>query len=249
MPSLEIWHVPVLVAGGFVCGVMNALAGGGSFVTLPLLLFIGLPPQVANATNRVAIVCQAAAGSVVYHRHRVMPWRHLPGLAVVMTLGAILGAYYASHLGESLFRKIAAVLFAAMLTTVFVDPERWARESSTPRVPPYLYPLLFLVGAYSGFLQAGVGTLTIGIFVLLGGYDVVRGNALKFALATLSTSAALIIFMRAGQVRWLPGAALAAGTIVGGVVGAKLVIAKGARWVRAFVAVAAVAAIVKLLAG
>jgi len=244
---LDLWHLPVLVAGGFLCGVINALAGGGSFVTLPLLLLIGLPPQIANATNRVAIVLQCAAGVATYHHKRVRPWRHLPALAIPLVLGSLLGAYLASHLDESIFRKIAALLFALMVVTVFVDPRRWEQESAGGRIRPYLYPLFFIMGIYGGFLQAGLGTLLITVFVLAGGYDVVRGNALKFAVALVFTLAALMVFAGAGQVQWGTGLVLAVGTIAGGVVGARLVIAKGARWVRVVVALSAVAAVVKLL--
>jgi len=169
---VEFWQIPVLIAGGFLCGVINALAGGGSFLTLPLLFWIGLPPQVANATNRVAIVLQCVTGIAAYQRKRVLPWGHLPALAVPTVLGALLGAYLAAHVDETLFRRAAAVLFAIMAATVFVDPGRWARRDS-----------------------------------------------------------------------------LAAGSMAGGYVGAHLVMAKGSPWVRAFVVLAAAAAIAKLLLG
>jgi uncharacterized membrane protein YfcA len=237
------------VIGGVLCGIINALSGGGSFITLPLLLWFGLPPQIANATNRVAILLQSVAGTVTYHRHRVLVWRHLPALAIPSVLGSFLGAYVAAYLDEGLFRKIAAVLFAAMVATVFIDAKRWARENAVGRIPLYLYPIFFLIGVYGGFLQAGAGVLQIGALVLIAGYDVVRGNALKFALAACFTAAALLVFWRAGQVWWLPGLALAVGSMAGGVIGAHLVIRKGASWVRAFVILAAIAAIVKLLVG
>jgi uncharacterized membrane protein YfcA len=244
---VDLLYLPALIAGGFVCGVINALAGGGSFVTLPLLLWMGLPPQVANATNRVAIVVQCAGGVTTYHRHGVRPWRHLPALAVPMVLGALLGAYAAAHLDETVFRKAAALLFVLMIATVFIKPRRWAQERPAPRIRPLLYPVFFLVGAYGGFLQAGVGTLILGLLVIAGGYDVVAGNALKFSLALTFTTAALLLFAGAGQVRWLPGMGLAIGTIAGGVVGARLVIARGVRWVRIVVVLSALAAIAKLL--
>jgi len=236
-----------LAAGGFVCGVLNALAGGGSFVTLPLLLLVGLPPQVANATNRIAIVLQCVAGVWTYHRHNVRPWKDVPSLAVPLVLGAVPGAYLATVLDEEIFRKVVAVLIGAMAMTVFVDPKRWEGKSEGGRVPLRLYPLLFALGFYGGFLQAGIGVLLLGTFVLAGGYDAVRGNAVKFALAGIFTIAALLLFAGAGQVQWAPGLVVAAGTILGGIVGARLVIAKGARWVRVFVVLAAVAAIAKLL--
>jgi uncharacterized membrane protein YfcA len=244
---MDLWIYPALVLGGILCGIINALAGGGSFVTLPLLLLFGLPPQVANATNRVAIVLQCAAGTATYHRHKVLPWRHVPGLAVAMVMGAIPGALLAAYADESLFRKVAAVLFAVMIVTVFIDPKRWARQKAVARIRLRLYPVFFLLGVYGGFLQAGIGTLLISMFVLVGGYDVVRGNALKFALAMIFSIAALLTFASTGYVEWIPGLILAVGTVTGGFIGARVVIAKGAGWIRYIVALSAAGAIVKLL--
>ena len=244
---MEVWHLPVLFVGGLVCGIINALAGGGSFVTLPLLLLLGLPPQVANATNRVAIFLQCAAGVGTYHAGGVRPWRHLPGIAIPTVLGAVLGAIAASQLDELIFRRVAAGLFVLMVGTVFVNPGRWENPEGDGRISPWLWPLFFLYGIYGGFLQAGLGVLLISTLVLAGGFDVVRGNALKFGLAGFFTLAALLLFAGAGQVRWIPGLVLALGTVTGGIIGARLVMAKGAAWVRVVVVLAAIAAIVKLL--
>ena len=107
--------------------------------------------------------------------------------------------------------------------------------------------IFFFIGIYGGFLQAGVGVLMITTLVLTARYDVVSGNALKFGVALSFTAAALLLFAQAGLVRWLPGLVLAAGTITGGIVGAKLVMLKGAGWVRGLVLLAAGAAVYKLL--
>lgn len=246
---MELWHYPALIAGGVACGIINALAGGGSFVTLPLLLMIGLPPQVANATNRLAIAVQCATGMATYHRSRVMPWRDLPLLAVPMVAGSLLGAYAAAYLNEALFSKIAAVLFAAMLVTFFVDTRRWTTRHSSGRISLKLYPIFFVMGIYGGFLQAGIGTLIITALVVLGGYDVVRGSALKFALIFILTLAAIVVFTHAGQMNWLAGIVMAIGSMIGGWLGARLVITRGTRWVRLFVILAAIAAIIELLFG
>ncbi len=247
--ELELWHLPILIVGGFFCGVINALAGGGSFVTMPLLMFFGMPPQIANATNRVAIVPQCFAGIVTYHRHGVRPWKHSLLLAIPTGLGALLGAYLAAHLDESMFRKVAAALFLLMITTIFIDPKKWAKTRALGRIKPYLYPVFFLIGVYGGFLQAGVGTMLIAMFVIAGGYDVVDGNALKFALIMIFTALSLALFAHAGQVRWVPGLALTVGTVVGGIVGARLVITKGTRLVRLVVVASALGAALKLLLG
>ena len=218
-------------------------------MTLPLLLSIGLPPQVANATNRVAITLQTFAGVVTYHRLGVRPWRHLPPIAVPGVLGALLGAWAAATMEESLFRWLAAAFFIAMIATVFLDPKKWKRERTLGHIRPALFPIFFLLGLYGGFLQAGIGTLLIGTFVLLGGYDVVNGSALKFSLAMTWTAASTLLFAGFGQVQWGIGLLLAAGTMLGGVVGAKLVVARGVSWVRWVVVGSAILAIVQLARG
>jgi uncharacterized membrane protein YfcA len=164
-----------------------------------------------------------------------------------MVMGAVPGALLAAYADESLFRKVAAVLFAIMIVTVFIDPKRWARQKAVARIRLRLYPVFFLLGVYGGFLQAGIGTLLISMFVLVGGYDVVRGNALKFALAMIFSIAALLTFASTGYVEWIPGLILAVGTVTGGFIGARVVIAKGAGWIRYIVALSAAGAIVKLL--
>lgn len=240
---------PALLLGGFLCGVINAAAGGGSFLTLPLLMALGLPPQVANATNRVGTSLQCLAGVATYHRHDVRPWRHLRAIAPVAVLGSLLGAFLAARVDESLFRPVAAVLMVLMAVTVLIDPQRWAHPPGEGNLRPWHLPIFFLIGVYGGFLQAGVGILMISTFVLTAGFDVVRGNALKFGLALSFTAAALLLFAGFGQVRWLHGLVLAAGTVSGGIVGARLVVLKGSAWVRGLVLVAAAAAVFKLLRG
>jgi len=240
----------LLIAGGLIAGVVNAFSGGGSFLTFPLLMAVGLPPQVANATNRVAIVLQCVAGSATYQRHHVFPWRSLPWFAVPMVLGAIPGAMLASHLDEAVFRKVSAVFLAAMISTVFIDPRKWTR--SDPEGGHFRWwhaPIFFLVGIYGGFLQVGIGTIKLGLFVLIAGFDVVRGNALKFGLAALYSLAALLLFARNGQVDWLAGGILAIGTVVGGSVGAQLVVTRGTKWVRYVVLLSGLAAVLELLLG
>jgi len=203
--------------------------------------------QVANATNRVAILLQTVAGIATFHHHGVRPWRHLPPVALPAALGSLIGAWLATAIDPELFRQAMAALFLLMAATVFIRPDRWKRTAGQERFRPWHYAIFFLLGIYGGFLQAGLGILLTALFVLVGGYDVVRGNAMKFGLAFVFTGVALILFSRAGLVRWVPGMALAAGSISGGVLGARMVMIKGAPWVRAFVALSALAAVAKLL--
>ncbi|MCB9466355.1 MAG: sulfite exporter TauE/SafE family protein [Candidatus Eisenbacteria bacterium] len=243
-------EIALLVAGGLIAGIVNAFAGGGSFLTFPLLMAVGLPPQVANATNRVAIVLQCTAGSATYHRHGVFPWRPLPWFAIPMVIGAVPGAMLASHLDESSFRKVSAFLLVAMISTIFIDSKKWTREKPEGgRFHWWHAPVFVLVGVYGGFLQAGIGPIMLGLLVLTAGFDVVRGNAIRFGLAGIFNLAALLLFASQGQVNWLAGAILAVGNTAGGVIGAHLVVRRGTRWVRYVVLASGLAAVAKLLLG
>lgn len=248
--GLEITSIVLLILAGFGCGVINAMAGGGSFLTFPLLLFLGLSPQVANATNRIAIVLQCAGGVATYSRAGVMPWRALLPLYIPTGLGALVGALLASHLDDDAFRTVTAVLLVLVAGAVFVDPKRWVEERpDAGHLELRWYPVLFLIAVYGGFLQIGVGMITLPFLLFAGNYDVVRSNVLKFGLVLGYQLVALLVFGFTDKVNWTVGLVLAIGTLAGGSVGAHLVVRQGARWVRYVVPVAALAAVAKLLLG
>ena len=245
--DLTLGNATLLVAGGFLGGIGNALSGGGSFLTFPILMWLGLPPQVANATNRIAIVLQCAAGSATYHRAGVMPYRELLRTVFPMMAGALPGALLAARIEEERFRMVSAVLLTLMIASLFIDPKRWTRSSMVGRVRGRHIPWLVLLGLYGGFLQVGAGTLVLVFLVVFADFDVVRGNALKFGQAMLYNAVALALFAGVGQVDWVAGTVLAIGTIAGGIVGASLVVRQGTRWVRWAVVASALLGVAKLL--
>lgn len=240
-------NVALLIAGGFIGGIGNAFSGGGSFITFPILMWLGLPPQVANATNRIAIILQCIGGSATYHRAGVMPYRALLRTALPMVVGAIPGALLAARIDEGEFRAVSALLLALMIVGLFVDPKKWTRVSEGGHIRGRHLPWLVLLGVYGGFLQVGIGTLVLGFLVLFAGFDVVRGNALKFGQAIIYNAFALALFAGFGQVDWIAGIVLGIGTIAGGIVGASLVVRSGARWVRWAVVASAILGVIELV--
>ncbi len=232
---LAPWGLHVLLfLAGLVAGTLNVIAGGGSFLTLPLLLFAGLPVAVANGTNRVGILLQNVGAVWGFHRHRVLDWRWALAAALPALVGAGIGTALALMVGELAFRRILASLMVALTLWTLVGPQ--PEPGSTPRSPSHPGLLLgfFVVGLYGGFVQAGVGFLILAC-TSFAGLDLVRGNAVKVLTVLTFTALSLAIFAWQGNVEWALGLSLAAGTVLGGQLGVRLTVLKGHRWVRVVV--------------
>ena len=244
---MEPLTLVLLVVGGLVAGVVNTLAGGGSYLTLPILLGAGFTAQVASATSRLPIVFQCAAAMATFSRGEVRTARPAARYTVAGVAGAIGGAFALELLPELLFRRVLAALLVASIVPIFlrrpaVDPTR------EPRGPTPLSLLLFVgIGFYVGFVQAGVGFLVLAALTGAAGYDLVRANAIKVTVILGCTLVALVVFFARGIVDLPATIALSVGQLVGGWIGAKLAIRQGARFVRAFVVVTAFVSVVMLL--
>ena len=238
-----------LFAVGFVAGALNVIAGGGSFLTLPILIFLGLPPTVANGTNRVGIFLQNVAAVWGFHRHQVMDWRYVVWAAVPATFGAALGTWGAVTIGDAAFRRILAFLMIAVTLWTLWDPLRKHRAFLQPGERPRVLPLaagFFVVGIYGGFVQAGVGFLILAT-TTLAGLDLVRGNAVKVLSVLVYTALSLALFAVEGKVVWDLGLALAVGMVAGSQVGVRLTVLKGHAWIKGVVTAAVIVFAVKLL--
>ncbi|MDX1622668.1 MAG: sulfite exporter TauE/SafE family protein [Gemmatimonadota bacterium] len=247
-----------LFAVGAVAGAINVLAGGGSFLTLPTMIFLGLPPSVANGTNRVAILVQNVGAVASFHRHRIVEWPLLGRAAIPTIVGAGLGSWAGVEIGEEAFRRILALLMVGVALWTIWDPlERMRGDGpgdapsgeSTGRWRTAGLALAFLgVGFYGGFVQAGAGFLILAVTTAVG-LDLVRGNALKVALVLAYTPLALGLFAASGKVDWRLGTALAAGNLVGGLAGVRLTVLKGHDWIKKVVTVTVVAFAIRLWIG
>jgi uncharacterized protein len=242
----------LLFAVGLVAGTVNVVAGGGSFLTLPVLIFLGLPPSFANATNRVGILLQNVAAVWSFRRHgyfdrSALVWAGLPSIA-----GGAVGTWMALWISDRAFQQILAVLMVALTLWTL-----WSRRDAGPpqdagEVPqrpagsPWLLGAgFFAVGIYGGFIQAGVGYLVLAV-TSAAGLDLVRGNAVKVLAMLCTTALALPVFAWQGRVDWALGLILAAGNVLGGILGVRLTVLKGHRWVRRVVTVTIVVFAVKL---
>lgn len=243
-----------LGAVGLVAGALNVMAGGGSFLTLPVMIFLGLPATVANGTNRVAILVQNVGAVWSFRRYRLLSRSWLSAAALPALAGAGLGTWLAVEIGDRSFERVLAALMVAVTVWTIWDPVGRRRQtqelgegmSATGR---WVLALgFFAAGLYGGFVQAGVGFLILTL-TTLGGLDLVRGNALKVLLVLVFTPLSLAVFAATGNVDWGMGGALAAGNLVGGLVGVRLTVLKGHAWVKRVVLVMVIVFSVKLWLG
>ncbi len=256
--SDPVAYVLLFVAGS-VAGTINVLAGGGSFLTLPLLIFLGLPPTVANGTNRIAILVQNVGAVWSFNRHGVMDWSWIRRAALPALAGAGLGTWAAIRIGDASFQRILATLMIVFAVVMLLDPLRnrikrravaadsQAAEDAAPaRLSGVAFSATFFgVGVYGGFVQAGVGFFILAL-AMLAGFDLVKGNALKVLVVLVFTPLALVLFAMAGKVDWGMGIALAGGNLLGGLIGTHLTVLKGHAWVKRVVVVMIVVFALKL---
>ncbi|MGH9869069.1 MAG: sulfite exporter TauE/SafE family protein [Candidatus Polarisedimenticolia bacterium] len=247
---LEAWTYPILLSSGLVAGLLNVVAGGGSFLTLPILIFMGLPPVTANGTNRVGILLQNIAAVWSFRRDKVIEPGWAAATAAPSVLGAALGTLLAIWIDDQTFRQVLSILMIVMSLWTLWDPIRPRRDSAGGPVKLGAATLagFFLAGIYGGFVQAGVGFLLL-VVTTLSGLDLVRGNSLKVLSLLISTPLSLAIFWWQGHVWWVPGLWLGAGTLMGGFLGARLTVLKGHQWVRRVVTITVIAMALKLWLG
>ncbi|TNE92385.1 MAG: sulfite exporter TauE/SafE family protein [Deltaproteobacteria bacterium] len=247
---MEPQELGLLLVAGLVAGVVNTLAGGGSLLTLPALIFLGLPPTVANGTNRVGVLLQSLVAARAFHDKGVLDLPVGRRLLVPTSLGAALGAWLSVDLDEQLFKRIIGGVMLGMVGLMLLEPQRWlkGREGEPPAHLWWSGPLAFFaIGLYGGFLQAGVGVFLLAGMVLLQGQDLLRANAVKAMLVAGFTIPPLAIFTWHGAVQWVPGLVLALGSMAGASLGARLSLAGGAKGIRYAVIAVIVVSASKLL--
>jgi hypothetical protein len=243
-----VWYLLLLVAG-FVAGIVNTIAGGGSFLTLPALMLFGLDPKIANGTNRVAVLLSSASATATFHKHGHLDRRLATRLMWPTLLGVPAGAMLAIYLPAQAFEPIFGAVFLVMAILLAMNPKRFMRgEPKTEQSPRAVLPIFFGIGVYVGFIQAGLGILLLLAMSLLNTGDLLASNAIKNWIAFLVTLAATIVFVAYGMVEWVPALTMAVGNVLGGVVGAKLAIKKGNRLIFGFLVVVMVATGIKLIA-
>jgi uncharacterized membrane protein YfcA len=248
--ELELWQAGLLVIVGIVGGFLNVMAGGGSLLTVPVMVFMGLPGPVANGTNRIAILAQNLTAIATFAKKGFSDFRLSLSLAACSVPGAIVGAMIGTRLEGVWFnRALALIMIAVMLIMHFDRGAKRQPENHQPTRQQLWRGHLLMIGAgfWGGFIQLGVGFILMPILNRVMGLDLVRTNMHKVFIVAVYTLAALAVFASQLQLLWLVGAALALGNSIGGYLGAHFSVTQGERLIRIVLNMVLALFILKLL--
>lgn len=224
------WHYFLLFGAGLFVGFINTIAGSGSFLSLPILIFTGMPAGVANGTNRLPILFSSIMGVISFNKKNYFDLRNALLLAAFVIPGAIVGSFFILEIPDNLIEKIIGYIMLVFAVLTLWRPQAFnavPKENISIKIRWYHFFMFFLIGFYGGFIQAGVGIFILFACVLSLGYDLINANSIKLALTLAFTPFSLAIFILNDQVQWIPGIIMAVGGIIGAWYGARFAIKKG----------------------
>jgi uncharacterized membrane protein YfcA len=216
--NLTLIEYILAMLGSFIAGAINTLAGNGSIITLSILTdLIGLPANIANGTNRVGVLLQAAGSSKGFAKNNITDLSKSKHIILLTIIGAILGVYLATIVSNEQFLFVFKYLMLVMLLVILVKPERWLRTSDVKALPWWMsVPVFLVLGFYGGFIQMGMGIFFLAVLVLISKYSIMEANAIKTIVIFIYTTIVLAIFAWQGLVDWKIGIIMAVGQTLGG---------------------------------
>lgn len=247
------WPLGLLLAVGLVAGFVNVVAGGGSLLTMPVMIFLGFSPATANGTNRVALVAQNLTAVSTFRRRGFSDFRLSLTLGLCTLPGAIAGAVAAVEIDPEWFKRLLAVVMVAVLISTLFGGKREPVEGDDSADGAGRWRLIGAhlgmlgVGFYGGFIQAGVGFILMALLQRLLRLDLVRVNMHKVFIVGTYMLPSLLVFAVLDEVEWLSGAALAIGNALGGWLGTRAQLSRGETIIKVIFALALVAMVIKLL--
>jgi len=248
---LELWEIGLLAGLGVIAGFLNVMAGGGSLLTVPAMVFMEIPGPVANGTNRIAILVQNFTAITAFLQRGLSELKLSLSLTLCAIPGAIIGAILGVNLEGEWFNRILALIMVAVMLIMYFD--HGANRSSDPDYQPSRQQLLrghilmIGVGFWGGFIQLGVGFLIVPVLNRVMGLDLVRTTMHKVFIICGYTLVALLLYASRVEILWVVGAALALGNGIGGYLGAHMAISKGENLIKTVLNLVLIAFIIKLL--
>ncbi|MCK5683122.1 sulfite exporter TauE/SafE family protein [bacterium] len=230
-----------LLIAGAIAGFINVMAGGGSLLTLPALIFFGLPPTVANATNRVGILVQTLFSVAAFKKEGLSKFKYSFFLAISSTTGAAIGASIAMKVKDATFQLILSGVMLIVLGLILWNPAgriSHGKERVEFKHKMICFTAFFFVGIYGGFIQAGVGLIIIVTLTSIHNISLLKTNCIKVTVILIYTPVAVVLFAMNGKINWMYAAVLSTGYAAGGWIASRLSIKKGDKWIKKFLIVA-----------
>ena len=241
---MSLTDVLILAFGGLAAGVINTMAGGGSTITVPLLVFAGVPGTYANGSNRVGILPACLAAIFSFRRLGISGFSDSRIVFLPVIFGSLVGSIVINEMGDDQFERLFGFLVIPIVILTLLPPT--PKEKVSPWNRSTMILIFFGVGLYGGAIQAGVGLLMI-LALSRSGFDLVVANSIKVMINALVTLIALPVFIFSGKISWGPALVLAAGLTLGGWIGAKWTVEGGEKVVRWVMVAAALGLSGKLL--
>ena len=246
----ELWQIGLIAIVGVASGFLNVVAGGGSLLTVPVMVFMGMPGPVANGTNRIGILAQNITSVVTFARSGFRDFKLSLSLSACAIPGAIAGALLGVNLEGIWFNRVLALIMLGVMVVMHFDRNPVASAANhqpSPRQLLYGHLLMVGVGFWGGFIQLGVGFIIMPVLNRVMGLDLVRTNMHKVFIVAIYTIVALAIFANQLELLWTIGIALAVGNSLGGYLGARFTISKGEQMIRRVLNLVLVVFVIKLL--
>jgi len=237
---------PLLFLAGVVAGIINVMAGGGSSITLPLLILLGLDAGVANGTNRVAILVQNISAVLTFSHEKKTRLRTSITLALWTIPGALSGAFIATRIDDGVFEKILAGLLILVVLSMFI-PRKTNPTEHDVNQSFWTGPSLLAIGFYGGFIQVGVGFLLMAVFVHLMKLDLLTTTVHKITIVLIYMIPALILYAVMGKVDWGLGFILALGNAIGAYIAAKMAVQRGEKIIKVVLMIAVLMMALRIL--
>ncbi|MDE5418815.1 sulfite exporter TauE/SafE family protein [Labilibaculum sp. DW002] len=238
-----------IVVAGVFAGFLNVVAGGGSLITLPLLIFLGLPPTIANGTNRIAILAQNSFSVAKFNQKGISSYPYSIYLGISALIGSTIGALLVVDIDEELFKRILAVVMVCVAALILFNSK--AAEIAKGERMEFKNQMwgvisFFFIGIYGGFLHAGIGFIIILALTKINGFSLVKTNSIKVTVALVYTIAAVGVFIYKDAIDWKYALILAVGNSIGGYLGTVFSVNKGDKWIKRILLVTILVLAVKL---
>lgn len=238
----------ILFIVGCVAGFMNVTAGGGSTLTLPTLIFLGLDSALANGTNRVAIFVQNIFAVYSFKKEKYQQFNLSMKLSLLTLPGSIVGALLAVNISDALFQKILGVIMIGIVASMLIPDAKIKLDNGDDKKITWIVILsMFFIGFYGGFIQVGVGFILMAALKYILKFDLVHVNMHKVFIVLIYTIPALAIFIFTNNINWFFGISLAAGNATGGWWAAKASVKKGDKLIKIVLIAAIIVMSLKLL--